>query len=288
MYSYFIDDWVEDKKYKKDLDKLDLWLTQHGIVGRKIKLGRLHDLEASIEDCISGGARTIVAVGNDSTASRVLNAFLKLQPPKNINTDAAPARTASNSSVAFAVLPIGKSNLISQCLGARDLPGAVDILTKRKIATIDLGKLNDRHYFITAAIFPKKVSLGFLSYKVSSLHKDHQISVCNTNIFSAKGDMQNKGPFNPLDGRLEAVIAYRPRRPFWSRFSKDKSLPQEFLAESIFPIKNILVHGKQKTLKVLADVEKNLSSPVSAEIIPQAIDVVVGEKCSAWCVGAGA
>lgn len=276
MYAYFIDDWTSNAKYKRELDKLDLWLTQHNIVGRKVRLGRLHDLEASIEECLLGGTDTVVAVGDDATASKVLNSFLKLYPPGIVSKDVG---SEIRHTAAFAVLPVARVCAIAAHLGYSSLSRAVEALAQHQTKTIDLGKLNDRHYFITAAVFPKKVSLGFHSYKVSSLHRDHQISVCNMREYELY-ETQRQQASSPSDGTLEAVIAYRPGRSFWVRLLNRTSGQGEYIAESIFPIKRITVHSKPKTIHVAADIQKMLSTPVEVVVVPKALEVVVGGGCT--------
>ncbi|MDP1709523.1 MAG: diacylglycerol kinase family protein [Candidatus Komeilibacteria bacterium] len=269
MHAYFIDDWTGQKKYQKEVDGLDLLLTQKGVTGRKIKLNRLHDLDASVRDMAENGIRTFVAVGNDATASRLLNSLLKLD-----------WFTANNRHKAtLAVLPIGKNQLIAANFGCNNLIEAVEALRHHRTMTIDLGKLNKRHYFITAATFREKVSLGFLSYTISSLRREHRVSICNTNIFSGRQPMENNWSFNPQDGILEAVIAYPGHpRSFWSKLFSHSELNNDYIIESVFPHKKIMVHSKEKIVNVYADMAKQLSAPVEVEIEPAKIDVIISAK----------
>jgi len=264
MYAYFIDDWVYDKHHRR-LDRLDLLLTQKGISGRKIKLARLHDLAGSIHDCLSSGIKTFVAVGNDTTASRVLNNILSIKD-----------KSDEDFSFAFAVLPIHEPNKIAKVFGYQTIQQATDALARHRTESIDLGLLNKRHYFVTSAIFPKKCSFGFKSYTISSLHGDHHISVCNSDIYNGTESIDTK-KFNIMDSTLEAVIAHRPQVSFFERVS-GKANQGKYVPESIFPIKSIMIKSKQKAITVNADTEKQLTSPVKVEISPGALEVVIGDK----------
>lgn len=264
MYAFFIDDWTAQKKYQRETDGLDLALTQRGLTGRKIKLSRLHDLDSSVRDCLAAGVKTLVAVGNDATVSRLLNSLLKLEPAQIRQTT-------------LAVLPIGPDQSVGRCLGCADRTEAINALARGERILIDLGKLNNRHYFITAAVFPPRVSLGFLSYTVSSLRGEHQISICNTNIYQTIAGQTARAGFHPGDGTLEAVIAYAPGRSFWAKLFSRRTTAN-YVIESVFPHKKITILAKEKIISVQADTEKRLSTPVEVEIVPGALAVIAGVK----------
>ena len=265
MYAYFIDDWVYDKHHRK-LDRLDLALTQKGISGRKIKLARLHDLAGSIKDCMAVGIKTFVAIGNDTTASRILNNILSIKK----------AQEKEDFSFAFAFIAFQEPSKIANVFGYQNINQAAEALGARRTSKIDLGLLNDRHYFITGSIFPKKCSLGFKAYSVSSLHKDHHISVCNSNIYS-NGSAKQENKFNVTDGVFEAVIAHRPDVSFLDKM-RGKQSTEEYVPESIFPVKSITIKSKDKTINVFSDTEKQFSSPVKVDILPQELEIVIDDK----------
>lgn len=259
MFAYFIDDWTGQKKYLKEVDSLDMYLTQNGLSGRKVKLNRLHDLDSSVRDLSENGARIFVAVGNDGTVSRLLNSLLKLE-----------------NKFTLAVLPIGQSQRIATSLGCRNLEAAVLALKNRQTAVIDLGLLNDRHYFITAAVIPGRAVLAFLSYTVNSLQTDNEVCLCNVNIFGKVRPGSNERIFNNQDGLLEAVIARRPTKlSFWGRLTARPSVDNEYRVESIFPFKKITVQCPTRTIKVMADTEKQLSTPITVEVAPRRLEAVV-------------
>ncbi len=266
MYAYFVDE-EASARHRRDLDRLDLSLTERGIAGRKIYLSRLSDVGASIAECLAAGAKTLVAVGSDATVSRLVNAL------------ARPGEGAF-SGAALGVLPIGEHRTIARAIGCAEMPLALDALARHHVERLDLGTLNSRHCFLGAAIFPKNVSLSFLSYRVSSLRRDHHVSVCNMNIYAKNGAFGKK-VFNPSDSRLEAVIAYRPRTSWWSRVRLHPGAGDDFVIESVFPIQNITVMSKQKTISVVADAEKRLSTPVAVAVVPAALPVVVRRMAGA-------
>ena len=268
MYAYFIDDWVYNRKHHKQIDKLDLGLTQNGISGRKFKLGRLHNLSRSIDECFSTGIKTFVAVGNDETASKLLNNLLKVEKG---------SEKQEHKKFTFAVIPIDDSSqFIAHCFGCKTLQESIKFLAVHKTNTIDVGLINNRHYFITAAVFPKASSLSFLSYTVSSLKKGHHISVCNFNVYKKVDPKQKKNRFDISDGLFDAVIAYHPDLSLIDRICSNIASIEDFTPESIFPIKEITIKNKQKTISIFADVDKQMSTPVRVDVVPKLLNVVIG------------
>ncbi len=259
MYAYFIDAFVYEK-HKKKLDRLDLEITQKGISGKKIKLGRLHNLESSIKECIGQGVKTFVAVGSDDTASRVLNTILK----------------TGVFSFSFSFISMQDNSRIGDLIGYCSISEAIDALSAHRTAKIDVGLLNKRHYFLTAAVFYGKCALGFSSYTVSSLLQKHHISVCSSDIYS--NTLINQSKFNVADGIFEAVIARETDVSFLGRLSSRGKKFNNYIPESVFSVQSILIKSKQKTVSVFADTEKQFSAPILVEVMPKFLNVVVGKK----------
>lgn len=259
MHAYFIDDWTGEARHRRAMDSLDLQLTQAGLSGRRIRLSRLHDLDASLQECRQSGVRDFVAVGDDGTFSRLLNGLLK-----------NPAQ-----GLVLSTLPVGEKLSVAAGLGHADLGRAVLALAEHRTRIFDVGKLNDRHCFITAAIFPERSSLKFLSYTISSLRPNHQISICNTNLYNYR-DARHSRAFNPSDGTFEAVIAYQPNGSWWANFFPRKKSPSTYVVESFFPHQSLIVLHKEKTITIQADTEKQLSTPVEVAVVSRGIEVVVG------------
>lgn len=262
MHAYFIDDWTGQKKFLREVDSLDLRLTQNGLSGRKIKLNRLHDIDASVRDLAENGIRTFVAIGNDSTANRLINSLIKL----------GEANQPVGRKFIFAILPVGGSQKIAASFNCGHLEAAIAALKMSRTKTIDLGLLNNRHYFVTAATFYGRNSVGFTSYSISSLRPEYEVSVCNANIYPQAEKFHSNAAFDLCDGILEAVVAYPDGkdRP-WFQDSKKNN----YAIESVFPFTAVTVQGAGKTIKVLADVEKEFSSPVSVTVAPGRLEVII-------------
>lgn len=280
MRIYFIDDWTNEKKYRREVDNLDMMLTQHGLAGRRVKLSRLYDLEAGIKEAARAGIKTFVAVGNDNTISRLLNIFVRL-------TDIAGAITQNKrenqvliqnpaAGACLAFLPIGRENQrITRALGGANLSAAAAALRQHHTTIIDLGCLNNRHYFVTAAYFGARASLGFSRYSVSSLRPEHEVAVGNV-CFPGQENSTARYGASPHDGVLEAAIIYKQPGARFSGLLNGRDNTSRYGLECLFPVTKVKILSPRKTITVLADIEKQLAAPVRVEAAPQALRVVVG------------
>ena len=263
MFAYFIDDWVYGRLGRRDLDRIEMRLTGQGVTGRKIRLTRLTNLDQAVVENCQEGARTFVAVGDDATAGRLLNSLVRLE-------------NSTHTNCAFAALPVGRATSVAASLGASDSEEGILMLVRHQLEKIDLGLLNGRHYFLTRAIFPPQAVFDFASYKVSSLFLDHEISICNINPFFAK---ETQNVINPQDGFLNAVIAHAPPRKLLEKILQ-RGRPESSWYEpvNVFTVRKLYIDAKEKILEVRADYLKQFSAPVTVEISPAALTVVVGRS----------
>lgn len=257
MFAYFIDDWVYGREHKRALDRLDLLLTQRGIAGRKVRLGRLNDSKRSMVDALRSGVRTFVAVGDDSTISKLLNTYKQLL--------AEDEYTAYKTTSALGTIPIGKECVIAKSLHIQTMDDAVTALAARHIRIMDVGVLNDRHYFFGAAFFPEHSALAFPTYKISSLRKRHIVVICNA---SSPVSRTSDIVVSPSDGALNAIIAVESQKKSWT------NKEAQYECDSSFSVTAIEIQHAQKTITVHADAEKTLSTPVMARIEPRSIQFV--------------
>ena len=99
MYCYIYDSFLNQKKYEKQLSKIELFLADLGIGGRIHKLNVLKNLEELISEEINGGTKNLIVVGNDQTVSRVLDFLV-------------------GKNVALGIIPMGENNALAESIGA--------------------------------------------------------------------------------------------------------------------------------------------------------------------------
>ncbi len=184
MYYYIYDDFVQDKKHEKELLKIENRLADLDIVGKIARLALFKQADELIRDEVKRGVKTVVVVGNDLTIHKVLDAV-------------------AETGVVFGLIPLGKPNNVAKMFGLPEGVDACDVVAKRLIDKIDMGKLNKRR-FITGVAFPKLKAEIVVdkSYIITPLPGGN-LEVRNL----AVGDVTSKDQVsNPKDGRLEAKV----------------------------------------------------------------------------------
>lgn len=245
-YFYFIDTFVSNKKYQTQLNQIENRLMQLGINGHTERLTMLKSLREMVESAIKHEAKTIIAIGNDDTVSKMMS-FLPNHP------------------VTFGVIPVGEPNTIADKLGIPHGLPACDALSARITTKIDLGRVNNS-YFISSLALPagQTVSMDFGTYHISTLTPTSTIHICNINGHASKSD--------PTDGKLEAVVQESRVPGGW--FSKKP----KYTTHSVFPLKKVKITSKHHSLPVIADGQLMIKTPVTVEVAPQKLKVIVGKN----------
>ena len=93
MYTYVYDGFVTDKKHEKLLSRVETRLTDLGISGRIERLTMFKDIGEIVADAAAQGCETIVAVGDDGTVGRLIDAVVDAQQARDgMRTVADPVR----------------------------------------------------------------------------------------------------------------------------------------------------------------------------------------------------
>lgn len=133
MYSYIYDELLNQKKYNKILYKIEKRLTDLGINGKTVHLGISKKLEDAVHDQIRQGAKTIVAVGNNETICRVMNAVVE---------------TENSHVLTFGIIPLDeKDSYLANIMGIKNIEDACNILLGRRVDYFKLAQIN-KNYFL--------------------------------------------------------------------------------------------------------------------------------------------
>lgn len=245
MYYYIYDSFLNNKKYEGPLIKVEARLTDLGINGKIEKLTILKSLKEMVEDSIKKGAETIVAVGDDSTLAKIIT-------------------LVADQKITLGFIPIGENNRLAGLLGIPSGEAACDVLSKRVIEKIDLGRANNQ-YFLSSLKLPRgEVVLECNNkYTIKSQEGSHKIKICNFSDNLGKN-------FNPKDGVLEAVISGAPKK-IWEVFKK------EYHRESVFPVKKVTIKSLKDQVALLADSQTVVKTPVTVEVAPKKLKIIVGK-----------
>lgn len=254
MYTYVYDAFVADKKNEKQLSRVESRLTDLGISGRIERLTMFKNVREIVADAAGQGCETIVAVGNDETVGRVIDAVGEFR-------------------MAFGIVPIGDGpHVIAGMLGIEEGVEACNILSRRVLQTVDLGRIND-HYFLSSVLIPRTRAAISCNGQYSVIPtEDNEVQVCNLAALSV--DAAGATAYSsPRDGYLETVFQPSPRRGFFSKlFRAAEPLPPA----TVVPVRTLKLKHHQP-VTVIRDGQRLSSTILDIEILPKALRVVTGK-----------
>lgn len=184
MYYYVYDEFVQDQKFERELALIETRLTDLGISGKIARLALFRDATELIQDEVKKGASTVVAVGNDMTLRKVIDAV-------------------GDSEVAIAIIPLGNTdNKIADLIGMPKGVEACDVLSARILENIDLGIVNGRrflHELHTTNVVGVSINCDG-QFSLSPMRK----SVLEVRNLADEDDEVPAA--QPTDGKLEVVL----------------------------------------------------------------------------------
>jgi diacylglycerol kinase family enzyme len=262
VYIYVYDNFVTGKKHEKLLSRVETRLTDLGISGRIERLTMFKNIREIVADADAQGCETIVAVGNDETVGRLIDAV-------------------GEFGMAFGIVPIGEGpHFIAGMLGIAEGVEACNILSRRVLQTVDLGRIND-HFFLSSVRIPRTRAVISCdgpkgNFKINTVFgeekQESEVEICNLAPMSFPATGQTTFS-SPRDGYLETILQPVPHRGFFSKFFRNAEPLEE---ASRFPVRKVKVRHSQP-VTVIRDGQRLSSSALDIEILPKALRVITGK-----------
>lgn len=247
MYYYVYDHFVAQKKYQPLLAKIENRLTDLEIKGKIGRLSLLNNPNELIVDEIKKGAKTIVAVGDDTTVSKVINVL------------------AYYSDVCLGIIPIGQKLKIAQTLGLNNPIEACNALASRIIKKIDMGKIKNFYFLSQIEVQPGDLILDCDdSYRVT-VDKKNKVTIYNFNYWS------DNHLADPTDGLLEIMVE-KIKTGFLNKIST-KNNSVTFLKN-----KKIIIQHKNSSLEVKIDGQQTMKTPLLVEVANDKLKIIMGKN----------
>lgn len=247
MYYYVYDHFLNEKKYQPLLAKIENRLTDLEIKGKIGRLNLLNNPNELIADEIKRGAKTIVAVGDDNTVSKIINVL------------------AYYSDVCLGIIPIGQNLKIAQTLGLNNPIEACNALASRIIKKIDMGKIKDFYFLSQIEVEPGELILECDdSYRVL-VNKKSKVNIYGFNFWS------DNHLANPTDGLLETIIMEDKKNILNKIFSKNN-------ISTFLKNKKIVLQHKNNSLQVKIDGQRIMKTPLLVEVASDKLKVIMGKN----------
>ncbi len=248
MYYYIYDDFLGEKRFEKEVQKVESRLTDLGIAGKIARLALFRNAENMIRDELRKGVETVVVVGNDETVRKVID-------------------IVTESRVVFGIIPVGPKNEIARLLGVPEGVAACDVLSARIIETIDMGSVNGRRFI-------SKLSMPSFSGEITCDDRyrvypkeDGALEVWNL----YEGSANDQGAVsNPCDGKLEVIIRTKSS-------SKLKLFGKKRAYESMIPLEAFAVRATDPMV-LYADGEKMEATRFDINVEPKVLRAITGRN----------
>lgn len=246
------------KKYETTVARIETRITDLGLNGKIIRRGTMNSVFSTIDNEVRKGAKTIIAVGDNNILNQSINAMARVLS-QNVN--------AKNVPLGF--IPIGKkNNSISWHLGLGLNEEACDIISARRIKTLDLGMANDFYFLTNASISTEGTTIEIDKNYSIEISEPGNVEVVNLPINSSLPEEINS---SANDGVLELCINTTGSRKFLSLAGNNNS-------PSIFSFKKLLITNKLHPLTL--DDSQQVKSPIEIKIASEKINLIVGKNRS--------
>lgn len=244
MYLYIYENFLNNKKFSPILTKIEARLNELDIKGKVCQLNLLKNLKEIISENVLRGVNTIIAVGDDTTLSKVINYSIDLD-------------------VVIGYIPIEKESKIATIMGTLLNEKSCDVIAQRIIKKLDLGKINNLYFLDAVKIFDEKVKIKFKNFEITPLN-NNQITFCNIGVNNQQSHC------HPNDGYLEAIIT--PIQKGWL-FKAKKTEKQ-----SVFPFTKIKVNSINEPVSITVDDKIIVKTPAEIEVLPNKLKFIVGSN----------
>lgn len=246
MYYYLFDSKLADKKYESIVNRIEFRIIELGLNGRIDRLSILKNMRELIETAIKRGAETIVVVGDDAAVAKAVSIV-------------APYK------VTLGTIPVGERHRIARALGIPEGEAACDILSKRIVKTIDLGRVNDQYFLFSLDVPANEVTLECDGrYRISIMGLPRSFSICN---FQPE---QSWSSCSPVDGVLEAVIEEVPAG--WFPFARRPANHG-----TVVPLKKAKIISPASSIPLTLDGQTIVKTPATVEVAPKKLRLIVGK-----------
>ncbi|MCF7820317.1 MAG: acylglycerol kinase family protein [Candidatus Pacebacteria bacterium] len=244
MHLYIYDDFLSKSRYNKVLSKIETRLTDLGLSGKIIRLNNLKNSDKAIKEEIKQGAKTIVAVGNDYTISKVLNVVMD----NDLNY--------FSKDIVISFIPTSSSSL-AESFGLINAQQACDVLLARRIKDVRLGKCLNNYFLSNIKILGNNTEI--------LINKNYQITL-----------LKNKScyiiniPTKELSKKIPNIREKNQEKLFL--FIENSN--QDY---SFFPADNIELK-KQANISLIADHCITCQTPTEISLSEKRVRFIVGKN----------
>jgi hypothetical protein len=241
MNVYIYDDFLNKSRHRRSLNKIEIRLTDLGLNGKIIRLGTIKNVKEVIQSEVRNGAKNIIAVGNNETVNKTINALLS-----NKDYD------FFKKELLFSIIPIGDNNSIAESIGVKKGEEACNIMLARRVESLDVAWAGKNIFLNKAELISNEATVKINNQYNIEVNKKIDLQIVN--ISDRKNDY-HLDKISPQDEKLNIVI----------NKGKDNTLISS---------DDIKISG---TGELILDSCIRESLPLEIGIIKQKINIIVGK-----------
>lgn len=243
MYCYLYDEYIQgNKRYERELLNIENRLTDLGLAGKISRLALFRNAEEMIRDEIERGVATVVVLGNDETIRKVIDVV------------------ADAPDVVLGIIPVGPKNELARMMGIPQGVAACDVLSARRIETIDIGIVNGRR-FVTGLSMPEFHAELTCEGKYRIFPTARKAALEIRNLADVT---------DPCDGQFEAIIRAAVKTG-WGVFGRTQ------LKETVLPMSSLAIRS-EKPISLFVDGEEMTSTRFDIGIEPMMLKIITGKS----------
>lgn len=244
MNVYIYDDFLNKSRYRRALTKAEIRLTDLGLNGKIIRLGTIKNVREVIQSEIKNGAKNIIAVGNNETVNKVVEALISNKTYDFFQKE-----------ILVSIIPIGDNNSIADSLGIKKGEDSCNTILARRVETIDVAWAGKSIFLSKAELISDNASVQIDNKYNIEVNK--KITVDFSNINDSKNNLYSER-ITPKDSLLNIII--------------NKGKDSTFITSDKIQIK-----GAGELILDSSLIEK---LPTELGILKQKINVIVGKNRS--------
>lgn len=255
MNVFVYDAYLGEKKHERILNRIETRITDLGLNGKIVRLGMLKNIDEAVVRELKQGAKTLIAVGDNSTLNQIINAQM----------------TLNSSELPFGYVPIGMipvgsgNNSLARSLGLTAEEEACDFLAARRVEMLDLGNANNLYFLGYAEIENQNTVLEIDRNYSLEIMSHGKIRILN--LPPLDGSSRGFKP-NPQDRHLEISIEAITKKLL--------PLRGRTVEQSIFSFRHLLIMNKTKPLSI--DGSREIALPAEIKIAPHQLPFIVGKN----------
>ncbi len=254
MYYYLYDTFVADRKHEALLSLVEARLADLGISGKIGRMTPFTNPRTLVRDEMKAGTKTVVVVGSDETLLKVLDGF-------------------AGSGVTLGYIHMGGPDHLAKAFGIPTGEAACDVLSKRVVHELDLGKVNGQAFLSHVVIPPGRYAVeGEGKFRMSPITAECGVVVANLPATAelGKGNMVSLNA-DPKDGSLDVLVA-STEDGWWSKLMRTMRP-----GSSVLKLDRLVISGRGQVTGYADGGRRVASDRLVFDVAKKALRVIVGK-----------